>query len=129
MKKIVLVVSLILISRICYAETYVIQKPDDTVAIMHTTDSEPIDLTVKKWASSTLNGAQPKKYFKLSEVEHPSMAERRYWKFNGEKIEIDEIKKQADESKKRADSDARDSVLSKLKITKEEAKILNDLGK
>lgn len=107
-------------------EIYLIEKPDGTVAVHH------YFIGSKDTLEDAINNAGlsglPMKNITQSDIP-ASKEDRKYWKKNtgiGKAITIDLVKKQADIDLKTAQDAQKAALLTKLKITEEEAKLLKE---
>lgn len=111
MRTILLLISLILISSSAFAD-YCVSKKGDNVVVLY-----PIGRTCEEYAKEV--GLEPTYVSSL-----PIEEKQEYWKLNGDKIEIDTVKKHADLDKAAQATAEKEAVLLKLKITKEELNAL-----
>ena len=118
MKKIIFVL-LFLISTNLYAwDKYVIEDLDGSITYLQYNPSS------KDTLQDVLkdSGNQGKTYHKVSAVPD---TDRKYWKWDGSQVVIDNTKKQADIDKKADDEAERQAILDKLGVTKDEWSKLN----
>lgn len=110
------------------AESYAVEKPDGSVAIVnYFGGADSLSDVIEELGFS----GYP--IIRISASDLPDRSDREFWSFNdvplGKKIKVDTDKKaakEADKAQKRAEIDA---VLLKLKVTEDEVKKLKDVLK
>jgi len=131
MRKILILFFFILISKICFAnvqtEKYVVEKPDGSVVVVHYFPGSS-DTIFDVLRANGFEGL-PTVKIKDSDI-LASREDRKYWKRSGDKIIVDQIKKQKDLTLESQQTAKKEAVLGKLKISEQELKdVLNGLEK
>lgn len=120
-----LTLSLYMFFRLLFAEEiYMVENPDGTVEVVHYLEGSSKSLS-QVMKDSGLEGRQAIK-INPSDIP-PTRADRKYWKKAVDKIGIDAAKKASDESEKQQKETDIDTVLTTLKITREDFKKLKDI--
>ena len=118
MKNLLSLLFLVSFSSSAFASTYAVDRPDGGVSIVNYSEgsSDSLEDVLKAQGFS----GYPVSKVEVSEL--PSRADRKYWKKNGNKVEVDAVKKSADLAGQ-ADKDAKKAAaLAKLKVTHKELK-------
>lgn len=119
----ILLLFLLLFSRTVYAsdyELYAVPRPDGVTIVTYYPGSiDSIEDVMRKYGFSELP------YKKINESDKPAdRKDRKYWKLSGNKVIVDEAKKQLEASESLSKDLRRKAVLDKLKITEDERKDL-----
>lgn len=106
-------------------DKFVIEKPDGTVAIVHYLQGSgrSLENILEEQGLSNF----PIYQISDSELNKLDRKDRKYWKKKGNKIVVDTDMKLEDLNAETAKEEAKEAVLKKLKISKEEAEILGDI--
>lgn len=109
----------LLISTNLYAEKYVVEKPDGSVAVINyvTGSQDSLDDVIQE------NGFSGAIYEEAKTL--PPREDRKYWKKSGSFVVVDSVNKQKDLDAKAAKEAEKEAVFSKLKISKEEYEKIN----
>jgi len=119
MKTFFILIGLVLICSSAFAgtETYAVQQPDGSVAIVNYIPGS--SKTIEQDLQS--KGYENLPVYKLrNEDMPPSRVDRKYWKIHNGKIVIDTIKKQADSVTAQQVEAEKEAIFSKMKISKQE---------
>lgn len=102
-------------------QRYVIQRNDGSVAIMSCVGGVSVESELER------NGYLGCPFRKITDEDLSMITDKKYWKLdNSMKLTIDLEKKQADMDKQSNIDAKKDSVLAKLKISKQELADLNN---
>ena len=123
MKK--LLILFLLFSATAYADMYAVERPDGSVSVVNHIGGDSLEDVLGELGFS----GYP--IIRISASDLPPREDRSFWAFNdipvGKKLKVDSVKKAQKEAEKQAKEAEKDAVLTKLKISREEARLLRDV--
>ena len=111
-----LIIFLMIFQPISFASMYAVERPDGSLSILHYFEgsSDTLEEVVSEL------GYEGYAIYPITKDDLPDKADGKFWVMDGNKIKVDNVKKQAHLNKVAQEEAEIDAVLEKLKISKDE---------